>query len=81
MLMLRAGVDAGMDQRFGQRLVGFRQIDVLADQRDVDSRLSDARACTPACPSATRSAGGGLNSSLRQTISSSFCACSMPGIL
>jgi hypothetical protein len=30
----RTGLDAGMDQRFRQRLVGFGEIGVLADERD-----------------------------------------------
>ena len=32
-------VDAGVDQRLGQRLVRFGEVDVLADHRDVDRML------------------------------------------
>ena len=31
-----ARMHAGMDHRFGQRLVGFGQIDILADEGDID---------------------------------------------
>ena len=38
------GVDAGVAQRLGQRLVGVLQVDVLADHGDVDLVLRVARA-------------------------------------
>ena len=34
----RAGVDAGVNQRFRERLVRLGEIDVFADDRDVDRR-------------------------------------------
>ena len=44
MLTLCAGVDAGVAQRLVQRLVGVLQVDVLADEGDVDLVLPDAPA-------------------------------------
>jgi hypothetical protein len=77
---LAAGVHAGMDQRFGQRLVGFGEVDVLADEGDVDLVLRvlervDQRFQTD------RSAALARMPSLWQTISSSIWSCSMAGIL
>ena len=76
-----AGMNAGVDQRFGERLVGIRQIDILADQRDVHLVQRMSRDRSTSFSHFDRSAGGALMPSLRQTISSSPCSCRKPGIL
>ena len=47
---LASALDAGVDERLGQRLVRLGQVDVLADHGDVALRAADARAHRRALP-------------------------------
>jgi hypothetical protein len=65
---------------FGQRLVGFGEIDVLADEGDVDLVLRMFQRIDQLLPH--RQVGGAARMpSLWQTISSIIWSCSMAGIL
>jgi hypothetical protein len=73
-------VAAGVAQRLVQRLVGVLQVDVLADEGDVDLVLGTLHALDDLAPS-RRSAARARICSLWQTISSSICSCSIIGTL
>ena len=69
-----AGLDAGMDQRLVERLVGIGQFDVLADHADAHLAVRVLEGVDQVRPSDERSAGRAAMPSLVQTIPSSPCA-------
>jgi hypothetical protein len=76
----RTRLDAGVDQRFGQRLVRLGQVDILADEGHIDLALGILERVDHALPGAQIGARARMFS-LWQTISSSIWSCSMAGIL